>query len=407
MDITVVGIGADGIDSVSRRAEEAIGGAEVIVGSTRQLDLVRSLADTAAETITWPSPLVPAIPAIFHPRAGRRVVVLASGNPLFHGIASTLQRELPDARISVIPALSSLSLACARLCWSEHDTPHVSLVTGQTEAIGVLVDSGHSFMVLAKNKESTDEVCAFLRDAGAGESTVTVLADLGASTETITVGRADHPPAQNSGLAIIAVEPAGAPTRSLAPGREDSCYLSDGQLTKQDIRAVTVCALAPVAGELLWDIGGGSGSVSIEWLRLDPRNRARTFEHHPTRRERITANARALGVPHLQVSGAAPENLPGSEQPDCIFVGGGLTVPGLPDTLWSRLRPGGRLVANGVTAETVALLWELKRAYGGSLRRISVENETSIGSFTAYKPAYPVWQWRVTKPMTPDRVVKG
>ncbi|WKD61174.1 Precorrin-6Y C(5,15)-methyltransferase [decarboxylating] [Corynebacterium ciconiae DSM 44920] len=392
MIIDVIGIGAEGLSSLSPAARSALSTAEVVLGSPRQLALV-----DAPTTRPWPSPLVPALPGIIAELSGKRVAVLASGDPLFHGIASTLRREVPEAQLRIYPAVSSFALACARLGWAHQETDHTSLVTGEVDAIGVLVDQARPFLVLGRNRSSAAQVCDYLDARGLGEATVTVLADLGSDAECITTGTAAQPPALNSDLAVIAVEPPARAGRSLAPGLSDHHYENDGQLTKQDIRALTVCALAPVPGELLWDIGGGSGSISIEWLRLDPRNRARVFESHPERVQRIAANARALGVPQLKISGAAPEALLRSDSPDCIFIGGGLTHEGVWEAAWEALRPGGRLVANAVTAESVEKLWQLKQRYGGCLRRIAIENETTIGSFTAYKPAYPVWQWRIHK----------
>ncbi|WP_151548557.1 MULTISPECIES: precorrin-6y C5,15-methyltransferase (decarboxylating) subunit CbiE [Corynebacterium] len=392
MIIDVIGIGAEGMSSLSPAARAALDSAEIVLGSTRQLALV-----DAPATRAWPSPLVPALPGMIAELQQQRVAVLASGDPLFHGIASTLQREVPGVQLRIYPAVSSFAMACARLGWAQQNTPHTSLVTGDVASIGVLVDQARPFLVLGRDRSSAATICDYLRERGLEDAAVTVLADLGAAHECITTGTAAAPPAQDSGLAVIAVEPPARAARTLAPGLPDDSYDHDGQLTKQDIRAFTVCALAPRAGELLWDIGGGSGSISIEWLRLDPRNRARIFESHPQRAERIAANARALGVPQLEISGAAPDALLRSDSPDCIFIGGGLTAEGVWEAAWAALRPSGRLVANAVTAESVDKLWQLKREYGGTLRRIAIENETSIGSFTAYKPAYPVWQWRVSK----------
>lgn len=420
--ITVVGIGADGFEELGHGAQAAVHRAEVVIGSWRQLNL---LPETIrAERRPWPSPMLPAVEPMFREFSGMHVVVLASGDPMFHGVGSTLSRILGHDRIRVIPAPSSASLACARLGWPLDRTPVASLVTRATETLIPLIDSGVRFLVLGRDEYSAGDIARLLSERDLGEVQLTVLSDLGSQDEEIATGTAAQPPRPVSSLNVIAVEPApgvARHTRSLLPGLPDESFEHDGQLTKSDVRALTVSALRPVPGELLWDIGGGSGSVAIEWLRsvglaggggTRARAEAVCFEADPERAARISRNAVTLGVPWLQVMGAAPGALRQArypqgrtaDAPDAIFIGGGLTTDTLPETAWELLRPGGRIVANAVTVESEQKLIELRRTYGGSLRRIQIATEHAVGGFTTFRPALPITQWRATKALTPEGV---
>ncbi|MFF0813683.1 precorrin-6y C5,15-methyltransferase (decarboxylating) subunit CbiE [Rhodococcus sp. NPDC003318] len=400
--VTVVGIGADGWDGLSPNARRAVEDAEVLVGSARQLSLV---PDSSAVRVPWPTPLVPALPALFAEHDGRRICVLASGDPMFHGIGVTLVRLLGADRVRVLPQPSSASLACARLGWAMHETPVVSLVTAPAATLLPHLAQGRRLLVLSRDAGTPALVAELLRNHGFGDTTVTVLEQLGGRLESTFSGTAAQwSRTAGDPLNLLALECRRGPDAvrlTRTPGLPDDAFDSDGQLTKQEVRALTVGALAPEPGELLWDVGGGSGSIAIEWMRADPTCRAVTFELDATRRDRIAANATRLGVPQLDVRGAAPESLSGAPEPDAIFLGGGVTVPGVFESCWAALPVGGRMVVNAVTAESEVLLLRWHAEHGGALRKFQIYRGGALGGFTAWRPQLPVSQWIVTKENTP------
>jgi precorrin-6B C5,15-methyltransferase / cobalt-precorrin-6B C5,C15-methyltransferase len=395
----VIGVGADGWAGLTAAAVAVLTRAEVVYGSKRQLDLLP--ATVTAERVAWPSPLVPALRDLVDAHAGRRRVVLASGDPTFFGIATTLGRELPGVELEVIPHPSSVSLACARLGWAQQDVDVVSLVGRPVSALHPVIQPGRRVLVLLGRPEQAGAVADLLSARGYGNTPVTALSNLGASDEQqlTAIAHVDLPPLTVLALACEAAP--GAPRRPRTPGLPDDAYEHDGQLTKRHVRALTVAALAPTPGELLWDVGGGSGSIGIEWMRTHPACRAVSVERDSDRAARIRANAEALGVPDLRVVvGAAPAALEGLETPDAIFVGGGLTTPGLLETCWAALGAGGRLVANVTTVESEARLAEARARYGGDLVRVQITNATPVGRFTGWRPAMPVTQWSAVKGAT-------
>ncbi|MFI6152511.1 precorrin-6y C5,15-methyltransferase (decarboxylating) subunit CbiE [Kitasatospora sp. NPDC051170] len=401
--ITVVGIGADGWPGLAPASRDALLEAEVVLGATRQLDLLPE-AEVEAERIAWPSPLRPAVPGLLAEHAGRRIAVLASGDPMFYGIGRTLT-ELVDApdRLRFLPHPSSVSYACARLGWPVESTEVVSLVGRPLDGLALALHPGRRLLVLSADATTPAAVAALLTERGHGAARLTVLEKLGHASERHLLGRADDwPHTPGDPLNLIAVQLGEGPHNSLVPGLPDAAYESDGQLTKRHVRAATLAVLAPSPGELLWDVGGGSGSIAVEWLRAHRDCRAVSVERDPARAERISRNAAALGVPRLRVvSGRAPAALAGLPAPDAVFIGGGLTAPGLLASCWSALRPGGRLVANTVTLESEALLAEWYRRHGGDLVRLAVAHAVPVGGFTGWRQAMPVTQWSVVKPETP------
>ena len=398
--LVVVGIGADGWDGLPTASRAAVERAEVLLGSARQLALVP--ASVGAERVPWPSPLSEALPGIVERRAGRATVVLASGDPMLSGIGTTLTRLLGNDRVRVLPAPSSVSLACARLGWAVEDTTVVTLVGRPVELLHPHVQPGRRLLVLGSDAGSPAEVAGLLTGRGFGSSTLTVLGNLGGPSESIDTGTAEGWARPSPALAVTAVECSadpGAVPLPTTPGLPDDVYENDGQLTKSDVRAVTLARLAPAPGGLLWDVGGGAGSIGIEWMRVHPASRAVAVEASPERAARIGRNAHALGVPHLHVvTGRAPEALAGLPRPDAVFVGGGVTAPGLVEACWEALPSGGRLVANAVTVESEAVLAEWFARVGGDLVRIGVQHAEPVGRFTGWKPAMPVTIWSVTRP---------
>ncbi|WP_433615534.1 precorrin-6y C5,15-methyltransferase (decarboxylating) subunit CbiE [Dactylosporangium sp. CA-139114] len=381
-DVVVVGIGAGG--ELSAKGAAALRDAEVVFGGPRQLDL---LAGVGAERVAWPSPLVPALPGLLAERHGRRVCVLASGDPMHHGIGTTLVRLLGPAHVTVIPQPSSVSLACARLGWAVEDTD----VVRDAALLRRFLHDGRRVLVLSAGRQTPAEVWRILEETGFAGSAVTILEDLGAPDE-----RVHHDPAAARPLNIVAVEARGGAGIAVVPGIDDGRYDSDGQLTKREIRAVTLAALGPRPGELLWDVGAGSGSIGIEWMRAHRACHAVAFERDEDRAGRIRRNAETFGVPGLRlVLGSAPAVLAGQPRPDAIFIGGGFTAPGVFDACWSALRPGGRLVVNAVTIESERLVAELQQRYGGELTRLAVHRAAPVGGFLGWRPMLPVTQWMV------------
>lgn len=399
--VALVGIGADGWSGLTPSATALIEQAGVVVGGQRQLDL---LPDTiAAERVPWPSPLRAFVDELVGRHRPRGLVVLASGDPMFFGIGRALAEEVGPQNLLVLPHPSSISLACARLGWPVEDTDVVSLVGRPLASLTTSLHHGRRLLVLSNGAETPVEVAKLLTDKGFGGSAVTVLDQLGAPGEARRSGVAETwGAAIGDPLNVVAVECLLGPegTRlGLAPGLADTAYEDDGQLTKREVRAVTISSLAPAPGELLWDIGGGAGSIAIEWMRSHRTCRAIAIESDNERAARIGRNAESLGVPGLRVvTGLAPGALAELPSPDAIFIGGGLTAEGMLNAAWAALKPGGRLVANTVTLESEALLARWYARNGGELIRIATSRAKAVGGFTGWQQAMPVTQWSVTKP---------
>ncbi|MCW2769667.1 MAG: cobalamin biosynthesis bifunctional protein CbiET [Aeromicrobium sp.] len=398
--MTVVGIGADGWTGLSAAAQELIDGAPVVLGGARHLAMLPETPDQIRET--WPSPLVEGLPALMEKFDGHEVVALASGDPLVSGIATTLVEVLGRDSVVVVPALSSVALARARMRWAAETTEVVTLVGRDPHLVARSLAPGLRLLVLSSDGSTPGEVAGLLTAAGYGASPMTVLSDLGSATESRTDGPAATWGAEPSpALNVIAVElvSSGARPLGFVAGLPEDAFEHDGQITKRDVRASALARLAPVPGQLLWDVGAGAGSVGIEWLRAHPTCRAIAIEAREDRAERIGRNAATLGVPALRViPGSAPEALEGLDAPHAIFIGGGATAPGLLDACWDVLVPGGRLVVHGVTLETEALLAQQYARHGGELTRLHVEHAAPIGTFTGWTPARAVMQWAVSKP---------
>nr|WP_239476023.1 precorrin-6y C5,15-methyltransferase (decarboxylating) subunit CbiE [Streptomyces sp. CS090A] len=405
-----MGIGADGWSGLSGGAREVLREAEVVIGGVRQLDLLPP--ECAGVRVAWPSPLRPAVTRLLAEHRERRIAVLASGDPMFYGIGRALAEELGPEALRVLPHPSSVSYACARLGWPLEDTEVVTLVGRPASRLAVSLHEGRRLLALSADASTPATVAALLTAQGFGPSRMRVLEQLGSEAEAYVDGVAEtwaHAPGDR--LNVIAINcraSADALRLGAVPGLPDEAYEHDGQLTKRHIRAATLGALAPAPGELLWDVGGGSGSIAIEWMRTHVSCRAVSVEKDPARAERIARNADRLGVPGLRVvTGPAPASLSelsglsGLDVPDAVFIGGGLTAPGLLDACWEALRPGGRLVANTVTLESEALLAERYRAYGGELTRLAVAHAVPVGGFTGWRQAMPVTQWSARKPSPP------
>jgi precorrin-6Y C5,15-methyltransferase (decarboxylating) len=401
MRLDVVGVPAGGWSELGEAARTLIAAAEVLIGGRRHLDLVPADAGPV-ERLTWPSPLRPALPGLLEGCAGRRTVVLASGDPLVSGIGSTLVELLGADAVRIHPAVSSVALAGARLGWASETVRVVSVVGRDLDLVRRHLAPGQRLIVLSSGAETPRELATLLVGAGYGPSALTVLGDLGTAAETRSRTRADEPAglSEAPALNLVAVECEAEPgTRPLGstPGLPDDAYAHDGQLTKRDLRASALSRLAPVPGELLWDLGAGAGSIAVEWARTDPRCRAIAVDRTPDRAARITANAARLGVPGIQVVTAdVIESLDWLPQPAAIFIGGGADLD-LIRRCWHLLPDGGRLVAHAVTVETEQILLEAWRGFGGELVRIGVEKLEALGGFHGWKPARAVVQWSAVR----------
>jgi precorrin-6Y C5,15-methyltransferase (decarboxylating) len=398
--LAIVGIGEDGLDGLSPAARALVSQAVLVVGGARHLAL--AAAAVHGEALAWPSPLADAIPAILA-RRDQPVCVLASGDPFFYGIGNTLMRLVEPEELLCLPAPSAFSLAAARLGWPLQDCSMVSLHGRSFERIVPHLQPCARIIALSWDGTTPQRLARELVDRGLGASRLVVLEAMGGPAERITDATAQTFDAHDiAALNTVAIEVlAGRDARilPLAAGLPDALFETDGQITKREIRAVTLSALAPRRGELLWDIGAGSGSVGIEWMLHHPMNRTIAIEPRSDRAARVARNAMALGVPDLDVvCGEAPAALAGLAMPDAVFVGGGATDAGVLDTAWAALRPGGRFVANAVTLETQAVLLDRFARHGGEMVTIAVSRADKIGPMHGWRAAMPLTQWSVTKP---------
>jgi precorrin-6B C5,15-methyltransferase / cobalt-precorrin-6B C5,C15-methyltransferase len=398
--LTVVGIGEDGVAGLGEEAKRRIASASAVFGGRRHLALVEPILKAAGRP--WPSPFDPELRDVLA-LAGTSVCVIASGDPMFFGVGATLAGKVAAGEMLVLPAPSAFSLAAARLGWPLHDVDEVSLHGRSIDLVRPLLHPGRRVVALTSDADGPPALARLLTSLGFGASRLTVLEALGGPAERMRSAQAQTLRMDGiSPLNVVAIEVEAAPGARVLPraaGLPDGLFEHDGQITKREIRALTLSALAPRRGELLWDIGAGSGSISIEWMLADPSLGAIAIESAPERARRIGRNAGACGVPGLTIiEGSAPEALHGLPRPDAIFIGGGGTTAGVLDLALDVLRPAGRLVAHAVTLEMEMLLLERHAAVGGELVRIAIAREAAVGSRKAWRPAMPVTQWIWTRP---------
>jgi precorrin-6B C5,15-methyltransferase / cobalt-precorrin-6B C5,C15-methyltransferase len=398
--LSIVGIGEDGIDGLSAAARGLIGAAEIVFGGRRHLALAAPLIRGA--TRPWPSPFDGAAEEVCRHR-GRHVCVLASGDPFHYGVGAVLARRIDAREMIVVPAPSAFSLAAARLGWSLPETVLLSLHGRTLDLVRPHLQPGARILTLTSDGDGPAALAQLLTQAGFGNSRLTILEALGGPSERIrNTSAAAFAFGLVEPLNTVAIEVEAAPDArivALTPGVPDDLFEHDGQITKREIRAVTLSSLAPRRGELLWDLGAGAGSVAIEWMLADPVMRAIAVEARADRAARIARNAASFGVPGLRIiEGMAPAALDRLPVPDAIFIGGGASDAGVLDAATRALRPGGRLAVNAVTLQSEALLLGRHSALGGQLIRLAVSRAQPIGQKTGWHAAMPVTQWIWKKP---------
>lgn len=396
--ISIVGIGEDGLAGVPPAGRALIDGAQVLVGGKRHLAMVPD--DHAAERLSWRAPLTDTV-ADIEARRGKAVCVLATGDPMSYGIGVTLGRVFGPDALTVLPAPGAFSLAAARMGWPLEDVTRLTLHGRPLSLLAAHLEPGARLLILSENGRTPAEVAGLLTAEGYGDSIVSVHEHMGGEAERSLADAARdwtaEPMADLNTIAVDCVADAGARILSKAPGLPDDAFHHDGQMTKREIRATTLSKLMPRRGALLWDVGAGCGSVAIEWTRLG--GRAVAIERDRTRCRMITRNAAALGAPTIDlIEGPAPEAFGEiDEAPDAIFLGGGLSVEGLAEQAWTRLKSGGVFVANAVTMESETRLAQLHAEWGGELARIAVSRLEKVGPYHGWRPLMPVTQYVVRK----------
>ncbi|MCF4968145.1 precorrin-6y C5,15-methyltransferase (decarboxylating) subunit CbiE [Nostoc sp. CMAA1605] len=397
--LAIIGIGEDGLRGLGAIARSIVAQAEIIVGGDRHLAMLPT--DDQRQKISWSSPISRSIDTIIQHR-GKSVCVLASGDPLCYGIGVTLLRHIPIAEMTIIPAPSAFSLACARLGWSLTEVETLSLCGRPPAMLQSYIYPGARLLMLSAGKDTPEIVAQILTQRGFGQSQMTVLERMGGVHERIITGEVatwqENEIADLNAIAVNCIANDGVMPLSRLPGLPDDAYHHDGQLTKREVRAITLSTLAPTPGQLLWDVGAGCGSISIEWMRTHHRCQAIAIEQNATRLQYIADNAAALGTPNLQIiSGKAPSALKDLPTPDAIFIGGGVTAAGLFDICWQALQPGGVLVANVVTLEGEQTLYQWYEKVGGNFTRIAIQRAEPIGKFLGWRGMAMVTQFVVRK----------
>ena len=396
--LTVIGIGDDGIENLPSTSRAIVETADVIAGSARVLD---AFSDSDCETILWKSPFKDSLEQLLSAK-GRNIVVLATGDPMHFGIGSTLARHIAPEEMTVIPSPSAFSLAAARLKWPLQHLDTLSLHGRPVSLLHPFVQPSARLIALTGGGKTVHEAAQILRDRGFGPSILAVLVHMGGPEERATVLSADECSDQEfadfNTLAIECVAGPNAQVLPRVPGLPDEAFVHDGQLTKREMRAVTLAALGPTPGAVLWDVGAGCGSVAIEWMRAARGCEAVAFERDQERIKMIAQNAVALGAPGLDiVQGDVETSLDGNEPPHAIFQGGAVANEEVFAACWKALPTGGRLVANAVTLEGEAALIARHEKFGGELVRIDISHASTVGSRRAMRPRMAVTQWRVTK----------
>ncbi len=392
--LTIVGLGEDGLAGLSPAARALVAGARTLIGGARHLALV---PPGDAERLTWETPLARTVEAIAA-RRGSRVVVLATGDPMWFGIGVTLARRFARDEVTILPHISAFTLAASRLGWPLAECACLTAHGRPLEPLALHLAPGARLLVLSADGATPGAVAAWLTARGWGPSAIAVLERMAGPRERRVDGVAETWAAPHADdLNTLAIECRPGPRARILPrtaGLPDDAFAHDGQLTKREVRAATLAALAPLPGQTLWDVGAGCGSIAIEWMRAASGVAAVAIERDPARVDLIARNAATLGVPLLAiVRGEAPAALADLPPPDAVFVGGGLGAEGLIDRCRAALKPGGRLVANAVTVEGETALAAARARFGGAMTRIAVSRLEPVGGLHGWRPLMPVTQW--------------
>lgn len=394
--LTILGIGDNGLESLTRQAQAYLDASEVVIAPERVLKQI-TLEDKKLEP--WTGPLQHTVETIVG-RRGQAITILATGDPMYFGIGATMLKHIAADEMRVIPSPSAFSLAASRMGWALQNCACISLHGRAVSQLHAYLQPHHRILSLTSHGEGVHEIGALMVAAGFGASPVTVLEHMGGAEERRVMCSAaelgHHEWADFNTLAIDCV--ADGVWHATVPGLPDDAFAHDGQLTKREVRAATLAALKPYPDALLWDIGAGCGSVAVEWVRAARGAKAIALEPKEARRAMIAENKVLLGAGTIEIIvGHAPDALEGLPQPDAVFIGGGLTNEGVFEVAWSALRPKGRLVANAVTLESEAKLVALHAEFGGELSRISVSRADKVGPYFGWRPFMSVTQWSVDK----------
>ncbi|MGH6900415.1 MAG: precorrin-6y C5,15-methyltransferase (decarboxylating) subunit CbiE [Geminicoccaceae bacterium] len=398
--LNVVGIGDAGLASLSPAARATIEAGEVLVGGERHLAMV---PEHTGERLLWRRPLEATLPDLEALR-GRRVVVLASGDPLCFGVGELLARHFDLNELRVLPAPSTFSLVGARLGWSLPEVACLSAHSSPLSALRRHLAPGARLIVLSRDGATPQAIARLLDGLGFGASRLWAFEHLEGTAERLTQGTAATWPDRSfAALNTVAIDCIAGPNAAVyatAPGLPDEAFEVDqGTLTKREVRAATLARLMPLPGQRLWDVGAGSGAIAIEWLRSAARGQAIAVEQDAQRCATVARNADRLGTPELAVvHGQAPQCLADLPAPDAVFIGGGSGEPQMIETCWRMLRPGGRLVANVVTVEGEQRLLEWQARQGGELSRIDVARLDPLGRYHVWRRAIAVTQLACRKP---------
>lgn len=388
--MTIIGIGEDGLAGLSEASRKALVEAETVFGGERHL----ALAGITDRGRAWP---VPFDADIVLSCRGRPTAVLASGDPFWHGIGGSLAEKLQAGEWIAHSTPSTFSLAAARLGWRLENVTCLGLHAAPFERLSPHLTRGARIVCLVRDGKAAGDLAHWLTERGWGPSAMWTLTALGGPRESIRQHCADSYAADpDDSLVAVALEAKGSQGIARSSGLPDSLFLHDGQLTKRPIRALALSALAPRSGQRLWDIGAGSGSISVEWALCG--GTAIAIEARGDRAVNIRANADNLGLTHriAVIEGTAPGILSGLETPDAVFVGGGLDVA-MFDAIWLRIKPGARLIAHAVTLETEALLSDLHQRHGGELMRVEIAHADQLGRYRSWKAARPIVQWSTVR----------
>ena len=397
--LTIVGIGMNGVEGLTPEQRQAIDEADVLAGGKRHLEMI---PDNGSERLQWRAPFIESLEKVLAYK-GRKVTVLATGDPMWFGIGATLSHRVGEDEMKVLPAPSAFSLAAARMAWPLADIECLSTHGRPIETLISFLTPDAKLLILTANGDAPKDIAKLLVAQGFGESRFTVLGNLGSDDEL----KIESPAAEWGGkeapdlntVAVICHAGLNARIFPRTGGLPDNAFIHDGQITKREVRAVTLSSLQPLPGQLLWDVGAGCGSIAIEWMRSARNARAFSIEKNPKRRDMIKNNALGLGTPSLEiVAGSAPDEFRDLEAPDAIFIGGGLTTNNVLSSCWKALKSGGRIVANSVTLESEAMLIDAQNNFGGELIKISIDRTREVGSFNRWKPLAPVTQWQAIKP---------